>query len=194
MSERDDLLNGAAVGFGLALLGLSCMVCLILFGGEEGATAIDAIAGLNTGVSTPLLRYAAAADLLLPIGYTVGICLMAAALAHGQGAVLTLLLTVLGFTADLVENGLTLAGLAGAPVASFAKFAALAAAGVTLVTLFPDKDPFTRPARLLGWLLIPVGMAAVVADLPLAREPLVFVVSLFAVFGVLLFLCLRYRA
>lgn len=193
MPDR-DLLAGAAAGFALALVALVLAAALIVFGGAEGRAAVEAIAGLRSGADPEMLRLAAGFDTLLPIGYTTGISLMALALSGDIKGGFVVALALLGMTADVIENGLTLAAMPVAQTATFAKFAFLSAAGVGLVTLIRVEDWLTGLARALGWGLIPLAMAAIAADLPLARDPVGFVLGLGAVFGVLLILCLRARA
>ena len=177
---RARLPTGAAAGFALAVAGLAGMLALVLAGRGD---AVATIAGLGGGgADAEAMRWARAADTLLPIGYAAGFALLAAALSPGRAAAAgaVVALTVLGVAADFVENA-----LAPLPAATTAKFGALGAAGFVLVAMLPGGSALHGAARALGWVGTPVALAGIAAGVPLALDPLGFVLALIATFGLL---------
>jgi hypothetical protein len=117
---------------------------------------------------------------------------MAVGLGRGPEAWVVVALTVLGLCADFIENGLAVANLSLASVATTAKFGFLGTVGVCLVSLLPGKE-WVRPIRLIGWAVVPLGLAAMAADLPLTRNPVVVFAALGGLFATLMIICLKLR-
>ena len=150
MLDQINKATPAAIAFALATLAIFGMVVTSL-SSEEGRRAIDAIGGFSEVAPVgPVLRWALALDMLLPIGYAAGFCLLALGRSAGRPvtAAVVCLFTSLGTLADFAENG---AVAAGAPVLgfTFAKFGLLGIAVFLLGSMLVSGD---WKDRILGYL------------------------------------------
>ncbi|MEM8849972.1 MAG: hypothetical protein AAGE03_08035 [Pseudomonadota bacterium] len=185
----NDPLRDAIQGFAIALMGLVGMLLIVALA-PDGAAAVAMIAGLSPGdAPVQTLRLAAAADTLLPLGYTAGLCLLAIGLSGGgSGQFVTLavlLLTVLGAALDFLENGAAVSGTV-APGLTLGKYGVLGIAAVLLSGRLPPDTLWLRITRIVVRWVLPLFLAAIATGLPVFTAPVPFLVALMALFGLVI--------
>ncbi|MEM8822669.1 MAG: hypothetical protein AAGF30_03580 [Pseudomonadota bacterium] len=185
----NDPFRDSALGFLIAILGLASMLLIIALA-PGGPAAVATIAGLDHGPAPiEALRLAAAADTLLPIGYTTGLCLLAIGLAADERgrlvAIAVIGLTVAGAVLDFLENGAALAG-ATAPGLTLGKYGALGTAAVILSGGLPQRTLWLRLTRFVVRWVLPFFLAAQVTGLPIFGAPVPFVLGLMGLFALVI--------
>ncbi|MEM9797732.1 MAG: hypothetical protein AAF919_14665 [Pseudomonadota bacterium] len=189
MTNRQEALRGAVLAFAVALAGLAGMLVLIL-SGPEGARAVAAIGGLlrDPVQATTLLKWAAAADTLLPLGYGAGFCLMAIGLARDPHdwalAGAAVLAAILGMTFDFLENGFV---LANEPIGALttAKYGTLGLAGFLIGCLIPTGTGLQAATRVGSRIVAPPALAVLIAGLGPFSAPLPLILLLIVTFALL---------